>query len=273
MPARPRTRRRTRSRARRSCRSSPAEDELKEGDEPSASGTSYGDEKRAPRRAGADEGGARSGARGRRGARGRKFFVVPEGQIVLTCGRHRRRRPRPPSRAPGGVCADADLLLPLQVPAEQRGEPGPGADRRGPERRRHAPGLRRSGPADRRAPVHGRGRRQVPRHHARARAARAPGRGADRRRPAREEARQLRPELRDRARQRDPLLPDHRLHRPQLADGIAGGSAQIEGPRLGPARRRTSRSSSRPARCRSSSRRSSATQSRPRSARTRSARR
>jgi preprotein translocase subunit SecD len=64
------------------------------------------------------------------------------------------------------VATDEDVLLPVRVPADERGGPDSRDDGGRSRARRHAAGLR---PADRRAhrahAVHGRGRGQVPRNH------------------------------------------------------------------------------------------------------------
>ena len=167
----------------------------------------------APRRPSADEGGAgRAGRRGR-DPRGRRVLRRPRGHDGPHLRAHDERRGGGRAALPGRRLGRFALVLPLPLRARRRRGPEPGADGRGPQRRRHAPGLRHRRAAERPPRLHGRGRGQVPRDHAEALSARAdPGHhepGARARRGA-----GLRPELRDRPRQRDPLVPDHRLHRP-----------------------------------------------------------
>ncbi len=121
---------------------------------------------------------------------------------------HRHRDHLPGRRR---SCAEHDLLLPLQVPAERSDAPDSGADRERPQGRPGAAGLRGRKRADRPPRLHVERRRQVPRHHPHARPARCnPGEpGGAARQP------QLLPELRHRARRRDPLVAAHRLHRPE----------------------------------------------------------
>ena len=151
--------------------------------------------------------------------------------------RHLRRgRSRVPRRRRRGCRAGPHLLLPLQVrPAER-----PADDRRGPEALGHARGLRhepgRRQPADRDDGVHRRGRGQVREDH--------PRRVDPRQAPAAAAA------LRDRPRPRDQDVPADRLHRQQPERAASAGAAPRSRASTRSGRRRTSRSCSRPARCR-----------------------
>ena len=119
-------------------------------------------------------------------------------------------------------------VLPVPLRARRRRRSEPCADRRGPQRRRHAPGLRHRRAAERPPRLHGRGRGQVPRDHAEALSARAdPGHHEPSDRARRGAG--LRPELRDRPRQRDPLVPDHRLHRPAAQGRYRGRKRRDQG--------------------------------------------
>ena len=201
------------SRARRSSRSSRAEDKLPEGDDrarvvPLRRGEA------APRRPGGDEGGAPAAGRGRRGARGLEFYVVPSNQTILTCGAS-RRRDRAASRARAESRPRRPWYYLYKYQPNDAENPIPeltGEDLSADDTRQDFDSADRA--ADRPPRLHRRGRRQVPRHHARG------SRSAARQHAALDgitgsgEERAIRPELRHRARRRDPLLPDHRLHRP-----------------------------------------------------------
>ena len=120
----------------------------------------------------------------------------------------------------------------------------------------------------------GKGAEEVPRHHAQGGATRRGGRSG--RRPDRQRRRDdpaVRAALRDRARRRDQVVAVDRLQAEPGRDRPDGNGRRDLEHRAASARRRTSRSCSRPVRCRSSSSRSSAPTSRRRSARTRSRRR
>ena len=94
--------------------------------------------KQAPGRPRRHEGGDPPPSSAGQAPKDSKFYAVPEGRTILTCGPSASALP---GSEPGA--ADPNLLLPLQVRPEQRREADPGADRRGPQRRGHATGLRR----------------------------------------------------------------------------------------------------------------------------------
>ena len=143
--------------------------------------------------------------------------------------RRRQHAPLPGRTANGAFTpiAEHDLLLPLPVPADRPGRPRPRADGEGPAPPGHAAGLRPR-PADRHARVQRLGRRQVPRHHARARAAGPPRRAHAGDSDDDNDARQA-------ALQRFAIVLDREIRSfPTIdfvdnPDGIAGGRAQITG--------------------------------------------
>ena len=161
---------------------------------------------------------------------GAEYFVVPEGTTVLTCGHATNDEAAAAQPCPGGVSAASPWYYLYRYEPDAAEDPSPaltGEDLNADGTRQDF-GTRRA--AERPPRLHGRGRGQVPRHHADALPARAdPGRHEPGGRP-RPGAR-LRAELRDRPRQRDPLVPDHRLHRPAARRRDLGRQRRDHGPR------------------------------------------
>ena len=182
--------------------------------------------------------------------KGTTVLAVPENMVVITCGKTRAVLPGR-DNAP-----DRHLLLPLQVRPDEQGEPDPGDDGLRPEAHGHAAGLRPADRASRSCSCSSRasGGEEVPATSRSARRARqVAGTAGAGGRP------QTTPAVRDRPRPRDQVGAVDRLQR-QYPNGIPGNNgAQITGIGSTRARRRTSRSSSRPARCPSTSSRSSST--------------
>ncbi len=168
-------------------------------------------------------------------------LTVPGNAVVITCDSTVAVAVPGPLGATG---ARRHLLLPLQARRlpERHREPVPADDGRRSEALRHAGGHRPDErPADRDDAVHRQGQQALPRDH--------PRRG-----PARPAARQRQlPELRDRPRRPDLLVPDDRLHQVRGRDRPRPGRAPRSAASNRRRRRRTSRSCSRPAPCPSSS--------------------
>ena len=143
-----------------------------------------------------DEGGHSQAGRGRAA---RRLEVLRRAAGQDHPHLHRQR-----DSLPGGRRARTgrNLLLPLQVPADQCDAAGPGADGKRPERRRHELDLRTGEPTRRPARLHVERRRQVPQDHPRALPA-GPEPGEPRRAAGQF---RLLAELRDRSRRRDPLI-------------------------------------------------------------------
>ena len=137
------------------------------------------------------------------------MLAVPPKQIVISCD-------QATTGCQGVQQADATaptVYYLFKFDPNNKTEPGPRGDGRGPEALRHRGRHQHAGPGQRRAArLHRQGRRQVPRHHARGGATRRGGRGG--RRPDRQRRRHdpaVRAALRDRARRPAPVDAVHRL--------------------------------------------------------------